>query len=61
VFFTSHDLDVGHPVEVTVDEHPQELEGVGGSDVLGTCDRVSVVGTLNSPPHSCAVLFGEGH
>ncbi len=30
-----HDLDVWLPVEVMVDEHPQEVEGVGGSNVLG--------------------------
>ncbi len=31
-----HDLDVWLPVKVTVDEHPQEAEGGGGGDVLGS-------------------------
>jgi len=35
VGMVGHDFDMWFPVEVTVDEHPQEAEGVSGSDALG--------------------------
>ncbi len=52
---------MGCPVEVLVDEDTEEVKGVGGSDMLGSCEGVSVPCALYFPPSMCALFLQEGY
>ncbi len=45
-----HYRDVGPPVEVAVDEDPEEAEGLGGGDVLWAEERVSISEACDGAP-----------
>jgi len=56
-----HNLYVHFPVEVAVDENPQESEGLSGGDALWAEKRVSVPEANDSASGAGTFLFGEGH
>ena len=52
-----HDLDMWHPVEVPLEEDPQEPELVDSGDVLWASNGVSVTCTYCAPLCLCAFLL----